>query len=152
MQSVTFSDQTRNSVSYDAVPYFFTDRYTQTVPVQIIFKHIHNKKSVCMRSSLIIYDSEIFVFFQRFWKYHYFFPNSFIDRRKGHNMWPKLSIFFFLLIFLQLILFFRLLFSFFFWIHELLIYVSFLAGMSFSYLPTSSTLKKHHFNYIKKTT
>lgn len=60
---------------------------------------------------------------------------------KTTNLWPKLTIFFFLLIFLQLILFFRLLCSFFSENHELLIYVSFLAGMSFSYLSTSSALK-----------
>ena len=56
-------------------------------------------------------------------------------------MWPMLITSFFLLIFLQPIPFFRLLFSFFSENHALLIFAFSSADMSFSYLYTSSASK-----------
>lgn len=65
-------------------------------------------------------------------------------------MWPKLTISFFPLIFLRLKLFFRPSYSFFFWIHELSSWISFLADMSFSRVIHLLCAKKHHVSLYQK--
>lgn len=143
-QPVTLPDQPGQMMSYNTVSDLLTDGYSNTVSLCMIFQNIHHQKSICVRLSLSVYILEIPILLQRFWKFHSSMPfrNSafpsalrhyLIKKEKTTKLWPKLIISFYLLIFLQPILFFRLRYSFCFWSRELWLSVSSSAEMSSSY-------------------
>ena len=135
IQTVTFSNQPGEAVPYYTVPHLFADRNSYPVLLRIVFPQVHHQIFIRLWFSLPIYILKISVLFQRFWKYHAFlFP--FKEKKwqeKATKLRPMLIIFFFLLPFLLRELFFRLSCSSWPWIHELLIWIFFSVGTSFSF-------------------
>ena len=66
MQSITFSDQSCDLMSDDAVSHLLTDRNSNPVPIKIIATHIQDQISVDVRLTGAIALTEILVFLQRF--------------------------------------------------------------------------------------
>ena len=79
------------------------------------FQYIHYQILISIRLAFFINILEIIVFFQRIWESHLLF----LKEKKATKLRPMLIISFFLLLFWQLKLFFRLLYSFWLWSHEL---------------------------------
>lgn len=66
MQSVWFSYQPRESVSYNRITCFFTHGNPESIMIQAVFPYEHYKKSVCFGLFFIINSSELIVFFKAF--------------------------------------------------------------------------------------
>ena len=63
MQSVTFSDQSGNSMSYDTITDFFTYTDSYSVLIKAIFLHIHDKVLVGIRSAILVHKTELLIIF-----------------------------------------------------------------------------------------
>jgi hypothetical protein len=66
MQPITFSDQSCDPVSHNAVSYLFTDGYSDSVTAKAVPTHIQDQISVYVGFSGAIALSELFCFFKRF--------------------------------------------------------------------------------------
>ena len=63
MQSVNFTDQSAKSVPYNTVPYFFTDGYSEVIPIRSVFPHIYNNITIGIGFPVCIYLTEFISFF-----------------------------------------------------------------------------------------
>ena len=62
VETITFSDQSGESVANHTIPYFFTYRYSQTILLVLILQHVHHQKPICVLCSVLIYNFKIFIF------------------------------------------------------------------------------------------